>query len=708
MSFLFCSWAANDEEKNDVEAEEEDEVLNESKNYFLEKSKHTIEKPVEKEKTVSKSPIKNGNSNYEELKRDELVHEEKKPFFVMWNTQQEADDEQDCSDRHEENGEGQTTEKSSLAETTPVSPVKTNESPGDNKDDFEVRKASTEAVEKPMFFAVWKDPNKEDEYITSSSSSEEDEEVEEQTADTMTVTEDGQEVNKNLPLVKGTQGQEESDDIFNQIASSVSKSMTTIFCDNEDFEIKQSYSDDNDTADLGFELNGNGHPDVGSLSSGKRSRSGSLISSKSFTDSDREGVRKSMREKRPKKKFDLLFSKPQPVSKYFDPGSFIDKTLFKTHRCDVKIRKFKIPGHDLEKLLPTPKKRKTDEDDIPLSKRKKLFKTETRKPFKPRTTNSIIKREEAGKYHGVCKYVSKQCPLCWNFWNVSQPYGLHVYNQTCQKGDCSSSLTNLTIDIKEKAFLSVHTANNQTDSYVSTSNVPSLKLLCRKNLHGKNSTSDVAISVKEGLEYYHSLVMPSNVNEHVLFRKLSQMAKITIVSSVRQYERLCRDPLKVAIYLEKKISRARAKHGVKHLSTYKWVDKYNFFLKLPLHDLFLNISKEDGFRVLEVPDSGSIKLLCLVCNSMSCNGCLPVKEKHKNQSSSNPSKQIKKNKKHKKKKSADKKAASSKSPSIPHLKLVKCKTCGKYMKNLAALKSHSKVCKVGSKKLKNKHHISAK
>lgn len=706
MSFLFCSWATNDESKKDVEAEEEDDELKESKNYFLEKSMDTIEKAGEKEKTNSKTPVKNGDLSKEELIKDEPVQSEKKPFFVMWNTQQEeeeVEEEDDKIDYPEENEKDQTTEKSKPSESEPVSPVKKNVS--HSKEDVKEVKSITDAEDKPMFFAVWKDPNKEDEYISSSSSSEEDELEEDLTTKPATAENGNQEDKNETSVVNGKDNdQDESDDIFNKIASSVSKSMTTIFCDNEDFEIKQSFSDDNDfdNTDLGFEVNVKDVPDVGSLSSGKRSRSGSFMSFKSLTDSDREGVRKSTREKRPKKKFDLSFSKPKPISRFFEPGSFIDKSLYKTHRCDVKIKKFKIPGRDLENLLPPSKKRKTDEDEMPLSKRKKLTKTETRKPFKPRSTNSITKREVSGKYHSVCKYVSKQCPLCWNFWNVSQPYGLHVYNQTCQKGDCSSTI-DPAIDINEKAFLSVHTSNNQTDSYVSTSNIPSLKLLCRKNLHGKNSTSDVAISVKEGLEYYHSLVMPGNVNEHVLFRKLSQMAKITIVSSVRQYERLCRDPLKVAIYLEKKISRARGKHGAMHLSTYKWVDKYNYFLRLPLHDLYLNISKDDGFRVLEVPDSGAIKLLCLVCSSMSCSGCLPIKEKPK-KAPSDPSKQLKKNKKHRKKKSVDKKAA-SKSQSIPHLKLVKCKSCGKYLKNLAALKSHAKVCKPGSKNQK-KHKTS--
>ena len=50
---------------------------------------------------------------------------------------------------------------------------------------------------------------------------------------------------------------------------------------------------------------------------------------------------------------------------------------------------------------------------------------------------------------------------------------------------------------------------------------------------------------------------------------------------------ICREPLKIAIYLERKISLARAKLGSRHTRTKGWVAKYTTLLKLPLHDLFL-------------------------------------------------------------------------------------------------------------------------
>ena len=48
-----------------------------------------------------------------------------------------------------------------------------------------------------------------------------------------------------------------------------------------------------------------------------------------------------------------------------------------------------------------------------------------------------------------------------------------------------------------------------------------------------------------------------------------------------------REPLKIAIYLERKISLARTKLGSRHARTKGWVAKYTTLLKLPLHDLFL-------------------------------------------------------------------------------------------------------------------------
>merc|ERR1712048_25969 len=117
--------------------------------------------------------------------------------------------------------------------------------------------------------------------------------------------------------------------------------------------------------------------------------------------------------------------------------------------------------------------------------------------------------------------------------------------------------------------------------------------------------------------------------------------------------------------------------------------KYDYFLKLPIHDMFLSITK-DGYRVLEVPDSGKIRVLCLVCNSMACNGCVGAKpEKNKNNLES--AKKVNKNVKKKVKNSAS---------IVPPLQLHKCKSCKphKYFKNVAALKSHKKACLKRKKK----------
>jgi len=233
--------------------------------------------------------------------------------------------------------------------------------------------------------------------------------------------------------------------------------------------------------------------------------------------------------------------------------------------------------------------------------------------------------------------------------------------------------------------------------------------LCRGSLVGKNSTSDVAISVKEGLEIYHTLVLPGNGSESAFFKYFQTMGRITIVASFKQYERLCRDPLKVAIYLEKKISRSRVKGGHKNINCINWVQKYNYFLKLPLHDMFLSITK-DGYRVLEVPEDGAIRLLCLVCNKMGCTGCIAVPEKKVKKKLPEPAKKKNKkkvkNKNNKSKKNSKnvKSGKNAASPIIPNLKLHKCKGCKKYLKNVAALKSHAKACcKAMAKKHKKKH-----
>jgi len=638
MSFLFCSWAKNEEEKveDDEEEEKEDNVS------FLKDAEKRYNEALQK-KTASVSPVKkapedpqpltNGNSKPKEEEKD-------KPFFVMWKKPEEEESESDESD--EDKIEQQKTPpptdtvKVIREEVLPEKrPELEEQSPKEN---------DSEAKSSSMFaHVVWKDPNKEDEYVTSSSSEEEEEEDLEYNKEDPIRNIDDENVNKTADSKTGELNGKDSfvkegdddDDIFDTIAKSVSKSMTTLFCDYDDFDIKQNVSDDDTNNDVGFEMNGNDYHEKRSLSSRVRSRSSSVKSqrSQSNTDSDTSARRTSMREKKPKKSYELLsptkFSKPKPVTKYFDdPSIFLDKTLFKTHRCDIKIKNMKLQVNDWDSILPPRRKRRADDaDEMPLSKRKKL--TPLSKPSKPRGTDSITKRSQGfvsdGKYHGVCKFVRRQCPLCWNFWNCSQPFGQHVINQTCQKTDITTPRDSCTASLGEMTFLSVNTATTKTDSYVDTSHVPSLKLLCRGSMIGKNSTSDVPMSVKEGLELYHSLVLPGRGSENRFWAYLAKTGRITLVSSLREYERLCRDPLKIAIYLEKKISRSRAKYGAKHSNTASWVEKYNFFLKLPLHDLFLSITK-DKFRVLEAPREGKICLICLVCNKMTCSGCQQIKK----------------------------------------------------------------------------------
>ena len=630
MSFLFCSWAKNEENVEEEETEEDEDEEKESDNSLKDAEKiynEALKKnnkpvsPIKEAKTTNESlPLTNGNSKHKD---------EQKPLFVMWKKQEEEESEKDDSDQ----------DIDERVRTPPPSAPAVSEEEKQPVNNVElVGKSNEENIieEKSSMFAhvVWKDPNKEDEYVTSSSSEEED--PEDNQEDPVRDIENDEDEDKTR-MQNGINKDDEDDDLFDSIAKSVSKSMTTLFCDYDDFDIKQNVSDDNNDNDIGFGMNGNDSQDVRSLSSGVRSRSGSVKSqrSQSNTDSDPGTRRSSLREKKPRRNYDLLsptqFSKPKPVTKYFDdPSIFLDKSLYKTHRCDIKIKNMKLQVHDWESILPARRKRRNeDADEMPLSKRKKL--TPVNKPAKPRGTDSITKRSQgqfstsASKYQGVCKYVRKQCPLCWNFWNSSQPYGQHVINQTCQKTDLTTPRDTCIDSLGEMTFLSVNTATTKTDSYVDMSHVPSLKLLCRGSILGTNSTSDIPMSVKEGLELYHSLVLPGKGGENRFWAYLAWTGRITLVSSLREYERLCRDPLKIAIYLEKKISRSRARYGAKHSNTANWVEKYNFFLKLPLHDLFLSITKEK-YRVLEAPSDGRICLICLVCNKMTCSGCQQVKK----------------------------------------------------------------------------------
>jgi len=722
MSFLFCSWATDkggDEAGEEEEIPDSDEVHPGLKNTTSDNVKKVGNNEIE---NGSYNGEDNENENNKSLKNGDSKDEPSEknpPFFVMWK---KPGDDEYVSDKDDEDGnEEETTDDQLVEEKSKDETENTNMNNGNNVESHaDVDNNENGPASNGMIFNVmWKDPDKEDEYV--SSSNEEELDNEDYDADDAG---DGDDLAENASTSSEIVGdkpnghdpndplaEKPEEDIFDSIAKSVSKNMTTLFCDYDEFDIKPNVSDnENDVGYGGVEMNGN--DDFETFTARSRSRSGSVRSSKSFqsmTDSDKE-TRRSQREV-PKKNYDLLFSKPKPLSKYFDPTTFIDKTLYKTRPCDVKIKKTKFNVRDWESLLPQRKKRKQNDEDLPLSKRKKLLKTETKKPPKPRSTKSIDKREGnvenvgpiSGKYQGVCKYVRKQCPLCWNFWNVSQAFGQHVIQQTCQKTDACQLLDSDDKDIEDgsmKTFLSVRTATNRNDTYVDSSHVPSLKLLCRGSLVGKNSTSDVAVSVKEGLEIYHTLVLPGNGDESAFFKYFQSMGRITIVASFKQYERLCRDPLKVAIYLEKKISRSRVKGGHKNINCINWVQKYNYFLKLPLHDMFLSITK-DGYRVLEVPEDGAIRLLCLVCNKMGCTGCIAVPEKKEKKKLPEPSK--KKNKKKAKNKKNNKNIKNGKSaasPIIPNLKLHKCKGCKKYLKNVAALKSHVKAC---SKAMTKKH-----
>ena len=706
MSLLFCSWATDAIEENNEEHSETEE----------EKTKKDIPsddiiKVSEDSKEVKKAEI---NENILNVNGEHVIKrkEDAKPsMFILWK-----DSTLDYESENDEETELGNTTAEPTKEEEKEPPITTNgiKENGyvEHKEEDSPRKTEdTPPVKEPVFFAVWKDPNKEDEYISSSSEEVSDDNVDEVDEDSPVVQNDVMEEKRKTVedsqsnLFDSLMGENGNDDLFNSIAKSVSTQMTTIFCDDDDFDIKRyddSYND-NAAEDYNDAADGDIPSDSVSLDNGRRSRSASSHSvARSMQSSSSE------RGLRPKQERNYdFFSKPKKISKYFQPGTFIDKTLYKTHRCDVQIKKFKLQIQDLEELVPNRRKRKVieAEEDLPLSKRRKMKKAEAKKEPKPRSLNSITKREEHTEversYSGFCKFVKAQCPLCWNFWRVSQPYGQHVINQTCQKTDISVPAGHVEMTggvAKSAKFLRVHPATTRTDSYLSPSRVPSLKLLSRGSLPGGNSTSYAGVmSVKEGLEYYHSLIQPGSTDETSLFRYISGMAKITLVSNMKHYERLCRDPLKVAIYLEKKISRCRARLNSRHLLTRNWVEKYEFFLKLPLHDIFLSLSVP-GFRVLEVPENDSVRQICLVCSSLQCWGCCAEEKSQSQQNNKTkgaarpPRKKIKSKAKNKKKARKDPQPRGSKSSGIK-LNLHLCKKCKKYFKTVAALKSHIKYCR---------------
>jgi len=243
-----------------------------------------------------------------------------------------------------------------------------------------------------------------------------------------------------------------------------------------------------------------------------------------------------------------------------------------------------------------------------------------------------------GEYQVVCKTGSYQCPLCSTCWSLNQTYGRHVVSRTCQVDQDKGNLTTApwilaeadhdedlaildeNVSPRSNIFVSVNPATTKKDSFVSTSHVPSLKLLCRGVI--PRSSKPPPIRVQEGLEYYHALVWPDNNKEEIVFKYVCRLANLTMVTSVKEYEKLCREPLKVALYLEKKIGKSRDHVGHRHSQTRRWVEKYTLYLTFPLHDIFLVVS-QTGYRVLEFPmKEGKVGLLCLVCPTMSCRGCL--------------------------------------------------------------------------------------
>lgn len=136
------------------------------------------------------------------------------------------------------------------------------------------------------------------------------------------------------------------------------------------------------------------------------------------------------------------------------------------------------------------------------------------------------------------------------------------------------------------------------------------------------------------MEYYHSIVWKNN-NEVTFFDKFCELSKSTISQTVKSYEKLCKEPLKVALYLERKIRNSRESKGANSKRTKDWVLKYEKFLKLPMHDLFLSllVSKH---KVIEYFEGGSVNVLCLNCPVLRCSGCIvsvaeaaKVKEKKK-------------------------------------------------------------------------------
>ena len=153
-------------------------------------------------------------------------------------------------------------------------------------------------------------------------------------------------------------------------------------------------------------------------------------------------------------------------------------------------------------------------------------------------------------------------------------------------------------NLPPKLFVNVNRATNKSDSFVDSSRVPPLKLLARARC-SKGTLEKVPISVKEGLEFYHALVFPNNCPEEYFFSYLKCRGwPLAWSSGTKMFEKLCKEPLKIALYFERKIRTYRDLKGANSVKTRRWVAKYNTYLQLPFHDIFLALS-ETKYRVIE-------------------------------------------------------------------------------------------------------------
>merc|ERR1719225_2353477 len=324
-------------------------------------------------------------------------------------------------------------------------------------------------------------------------------------------------------------------------------------------------------------------------------------------------------------------------------------------------------------------------------------------------TKKRIHQPAKGPYFTACKIGSYRCPLCFTEWKLNQPYGRHIIAQACQV-DPPDPVARGGDDVDDNdrpmRWVSVTPATAKRDSSVKLGKVPSLKKLSRSALDSCTSLP----RVKEGLEYYHSLYSPYNRTIQArLFANIRTGAKLNLVAGLAGYEKLCREPLKIAIYLERKISLARAKLGSRHTRTKGWVAKYTTLLKLPLHDLFLVAASP--YRVLEYPVEDTVTemvgLMCLTCPKMACTGCpkvarAPVKvDKRTNFQSTKKSEpkitlKIKKElieKKHKKEKKKDKKEKKKEKVVIPSGLVMTCSSCSTVFNSVTGLREHRRHCK---------------